>query len=280
MKKLFFMFLILLTTNVQAEHSILVYSSSADKIIHQQNIYQTRPLASITKLMTAMVTLDFDKDLSKKLLLNTRVGSNLPRQQYTRYQLLNAMLVRSDNAAAETLAEDYPGGRKAFIQAMNDMAATYGMLNTRFDDPTGLSNLNISTAIDIALMVEAASNYWVIRDASIKKQIVVETQTKRRTQNVHLNNTNSPILFEFQDIVVSKTGFTSRAGWCLAMAIEKDRHKYVVVILGAPNKKERVKTAERLMHKHVNDPSKLFNDEDYWRVSYRYSKFIPSSPSW
>lgn len=277
MKKLIALFLSIVVTSVSAQQSILVYNMSADKITHQQNIHQKRPIASITKLMTAMVTLDYNKDLTRRLMLSKRVGSNLPRQTYTRYELLSAMLVRSDNAAAETLAEDYPGGRKAFIQAMNQMAVGYGMTDTNFDDPTGISALNTSTAVDVAMMIEAASGYWLIREASTKKQVEIETQTKRKINTVRLHNTNSPVLFEFDSIAVSKTGFTSRAGWCLAMAVDKNKQQYAVVILGSSNKQERVKTAERLMYNHMHE---FPIEEDYWKLSFRNNKFIPSSPSW
>ena len=95
--------------------SVWVYNVTRDRVEYAYNSEQIRPIASITKIMTAMVALDYDKDLSRTLKLSTRVGSNLPRQTYNRWQLFQAMLVRSDNAAAETLAADYPGGRNAFI---------------------------------------------------------------------------------------------------------------------------------------------------------------------
>ena len=96
--------------------SVLLLNTTTNRVEMSRNADRVRAIASITKIMTAMVALDYDKDLSRRLTLTKRVGSYLPRQQYTREQLLEAMLVKSDNAAAETLAEDYQGGIPAFIK--------------------------------------------------------------------------------------------------------------------------------------------------------------------
>lgn len=235
------------------EPSVWVYNVTRDRVEYAYNSEQVRPIASVTKIMTAMVALDYNKDLSRTLKLSTRVGSNLPRQTYNRWQLLQAMLVRSDNAAAETLAEDYPGGREAFIRKMNQQAQQWGMKQTRFEDPTGLSPNNISSVEDVANMMETASGYWLIQEVTTRKQIAVETQFKKSIRTVKLNNTNSPLLFEFDNIIVSKTGLTSKAGWCLGLVVEQKKQQFVIVILGAPTKQERIKTVERLMYNHVLD---------------------------
>ena len=124
-----------------APDSVLLLNTSTNHIELSRNADRVRSIASLTKIMTAMVALDYDKDLSRRLTLTQRVGSFLPRQQYTREQLLEAMLVKSDNAAAETLAEDYPGGRTAFIAEMNRQAQAWQLYNTTFDDASGLSAL-------------------------------------------------------------------------------------------------------------------------------------------
>lgn len=235
------------------EPSVWVYNATRDRVEYAYNSEQVRPIASVTKIMTAMVALDYDKDLSRTLKLSTRVGSNLPRQTYNRWQLFQAMLVRSDNAAAETLAADYPGGRDAFIARMNQQAQQWGMKQTRFEDPTGLSPNNISSVADVANMMEASSGYWLIQEVTTRKQIAVETQFKKRIRTVSLNNTNSPLLFEFDNIIVSKTGLTSKAGWCLGLVVEQRKQQFVIVILGAPTKQERIKTVQKIMYNHVLD---------------------------
>jgi D-alanyl-D-alanine endopeptidase (penicillin-binding protein 7) len=251
MIKLILAVLMLVSTNIYAQQSTLVYNISTGKVVYEENTTRVRPLASITKLMTAMVVLEYDKDLTRRLNLSKRVGSNLPQQQYTREQLITAMLVRSDNAAAETLADDYPGGRRAFIKAMNALAIRHKAYHTHFDDPTGLSARNISTAVDVASIVEAAASYQLIQQLSTKKQVEISANAKRKPLTVRLQNTNNPILFEFDTVVVSKTGFTSRAGWCLAMAVEKDKQMYAIVILGSQSKDHRTRTAERLIQNHT-----------------------------
>ena len=235
------------------EPSVWVYNATRDKVEYAYNSEQVRPIASITKIMTAIVALDYDKDLRRTLKLSNRVGSTLPRQNYNRWQLFQAMLVRSDNAAAETFADDYPGGRSAFIARMNQQAQQWGMKNTRFEDPTGLSANNISSVDDVANMMETSAGYWLIQEISTRKQIAVETQFKKKIRTVSLNNTNSPLLFEFDNIIVSKTGLTSKAGWCLGLVVEQKKQQFVIVVLGEPSKQQRIKTIQKIMYNHVLD---------------------------
>ena len=258
--KYFFLTLILASTAVTAkprvqktEPSVIVYNTAKDRIEYSHNKDAVRPIASVTKIMTAMVALDYDKNLQRTLKLDGRVGSHLPKQTYNRWQLFQAMLVRSDNAAAETLANDYPGGRSAFIAEMNRQAREWGMVNTRFEDPTGLSANNISTVTEIANMMEISSGYWLIQEVSTRKQVAVEAQFKKRIRTVNLKNTNSPLLFEFDNIVVSKTGFTSQAGFCLGLVVEQKRQQYIIVVLGSQTKQDRKRTVEKVMYNHVID---------------------------
>ena len=232
--------------------SVLLYNVTDDTHVYNDNINVTRPIASITKLMTAMVTLDYDKNLSRHLMLSTKVGGSLPRQKYSRLDLLHAMLVRSDNAAAETLAEDYPGGRKAFIKAMNDTAKQHGM-SAKFYDPSGLSRNNTGTASDVATLFDLASGYWVIRDTSTLKQVAIDAKFKKKVRKIILNNTNRPVLFEFDNVIVSKTGFTNPAGWCVGLVVMKEEKKYVVVILGAKSKKQRLDIVDEVLYNYVVD---------------------------
>ena len=238
------------------EPSVWVYNATRDRVEYAYNSEQVRPIASITKIMTAIVALDHDKDLSRTLKLSGRVGSTLPRQTYNRWQLFQAMLVRSDNAAAETLADDYPGGRSAFIAQMNAQAQKWNMKNTRFEDPTGLSANNISSVDDVASMMEASAGYWLIQEVTTRKQVAVETQFKKRISTVSLKNTNAPLLFEFDNIIVSKTGLTSKAGWCLGLVVEQRKQQFIIVVLGEPSKQQRIRTIQKIMYNHVLD-SKL-----------------------
>jgi D-alanyl-D-alanine endopeptidase (penicillin-binding protein 7) len=234
------------------EPSVYVYNETSDRVEYQRNSTEYRPIASITKLMTAMVALDHSKDLFRQLPLNTSVKSNLLRGSYTRQELFTAMLVRSDNAAAETLAADYPGGRKEFIWHMNQQAREWG-INAVFRDPTGLDAHNMATAGDVGTMAAYAAGYWVIRDASVKKTVAFERKFKKKLRKIQLNNTNRPLLMEFDEIIASKTGFTNPAGYCVALVVEHERQRRVIVVLGEKNKTRRIDTVQDIMYNHVLD---------------------------
>jgi D-alanyl-D-alanine endopeptidase (penicillin-binding protein 7) len=244
--------LLCVTLSAHAD-SVLLYNISRHQVEMSRNADQIRSIASITKIMTAIVTLDYDKDLSKKLMLSKRVHSHLPRQLYTREQLLKAMLIKSDNAAAETLAEDYPGGRTAFVARMNHQAALWDMKNTNFVDPSGLGVFNTSTARDVANLIHTASGYWFIREVSGQKQTALETKYKKKIRTIHLDHTSGPLLFTFDNVLVSKTGLTNSAGWCVGMFVEQNKQQYIVVVLGSKNKKERLDTVKDIRYNHVVD---------------------------
>jgi len=232
--------------------SIIHVDLEKDAIIKGQNIEQVRGLASITKLMTAIVALDYSTDTNKILTLSSREGSKLPRREYTRGQLFHAMLIKSDNAAAETIAADYPGGRDKFISDMNLRAISMGLKNTHFNDPTGLNVGNVSTAEDVSHLVVGAAFYPMIRNISTKKETIILIQVKRKDRPVVLSNTNKVLLHEFDSILLSKTGFTNPAGFCVAILVEhpvkNEIHHQVIVVMGAKNTAQRVDTVKRMMY--------------------------------
>jgi len=251
-KKILTTFLLCMTLSAQAD-SVLLYNISRDRVEMSRNADRLRSIASITKIMTVMVALDYDKDLKRKLRLSKRVQSHLPRQEYTREQLIKAMLIKSDNAAAETIAEDYPGGRSAFVARMNLQARLWGMTHTNFIDPSGLGVFNTSTVRDVANMMTIASGYWVITEVSGQKQAVIDTKYRKQVRTITLPHTSGPLLLAFDHVIVSKTGLTSMAGWCVGMVIEQNNQKYVVVVLGSRNKRERLETVHDIRHKHIVD---------------------------
>jgi D-alanyl-D-alanine endopeptidase (penicillin-binding protein 7) len=232
--------------------SIIHVDLNQDSIIKGQNIEQVRSLASITKLMTAVVALDHSTNMDKMLSLSKLTHSKLPRREYTRGELFHAMLIKSDNGAAETIAADYPGGREKFITDMNIRAMMMGLRNTHFNDPTGLNNGNVSTAEDVSHLVVGAAFYPMIRDISTKKESTILIQVKRKDRLVVLSNTNRVLLREFDSILLSKTGFTNPAGFCVAILIEhpvkNEMHRQVIVVMGAKNTAQRVDTVKRMMY--------------------------------
>ena len=199
------------------------------KIIDGENYQEVRPIASITKLMTAIVILDAGQSLDE------RIGT------YTRLELIQLMITHSDNKAANTLCEKYPGGKIDCVRAMNHRARMLGLNNTKYTDPTGLSVFNVSTADDLIDIVLEASKYTEIIAASKSTTTI---QNKKRL--VSVNNTN-PITRKRNDIIVSKTGWIRASGGCLVMLVDTDVGRRVVIVLNSKTIKTRVPDAEYLL---------------------------------
>ena len=241
-----------------------LYNDARDQYVIEDASTVPRSIASITKVMTAMVILDARQDMDENLRLSRAVASSLPRQYFTRRDLMRAMLIKSDNAAAETLAENYPGGRHEFLVAMHEKARRLKMRNTAFVDASGLGRGNISTARDLTRMMLAAKDYEFIREASTRKQMLLDTYHKSRVRTIELWNTNRPLLFEFDNVIASKTGFTSAAGWCIAMAVENGPDVYVIVVLGSRDKISRAKTVKTVLYNHIQDRD--IQDDPGWQI--------------
>ena len=199
------------------------------KIIDGANYQEVRPIASVTKLMTAMVVLDANQDLNQKI------------KKYTRRELIGLTVTHSDNHAAQLLCDAYPGGKLACVRAMNYKAKTLGLEHTQYQEPTGLSVFNVSTAEELVDIVLAASQYPEIVEAS-KGHVTV--QNKKRS--VSFNNTN-PITRKRDDIIVSKTGWIRASGGCLVMLVDTDNGRRVVVVLNSKTIRTRIPDAEYLL---------------------------------
>jgi D-alanyl-D-alanine endopeptidase (penicillin-binding protein 7) len=230
--------------------SALVLDQRSGEVLFEKNAAAIVPIASITKLMTAMVALDVAPDLQEVLTIGDedvdtlknsssrlRVGTTL-----TREDAMLLALMSSENRAAYTLSRHYPGGRAAFVAAMNRKAAELGMTQTRFVDPTGLSSENVSTAHDLAKMVAAAHNYPLIREFSTTNRAVVEVG--RRQLGYH--NTNALVASPGWEIGLSKTGFIQEAGKCLVMQAWVSGRPVVMVLLDSNGRMTRVGDANRL----------------------------------
>ena len=234
------------------ESSIFVLDQNTNSVALEKNSDVIRPIASITKLMTAMVVLDQNPSLSKKIPV-ARAKNGKVVKEYSIQELLTLMLVKSDNAAAETLSRSFFPTRQQFIDSMNEKAVYLGMLTAQFADPTGISANNSASAQDVAKLVTASGIYPEIRDAaSLKNFELVVNEGSKKKQTVVIRNTNYRILFEFDNIKVSKTGFTSRAGRCLALLVEQQGHQFAIVILGQPDPIKRDAVARDLINNHLN----------------------------
>ena len=252
MKKLLTVIMLVFAAGAESAVSLAVYNITEERWQHSENLNQTRPIASLTKLMTVMVSLDSDQDLDRVIALPT-ASPRLSQGTYTRRTLITAVLVRSDNSAAEALAQAYPGGRRQFIREMNLRAQALGMMNTQFVDASGLSSKNTSTAHDVITMIRAADLYPVIAEISTKTQADLSAGRGQRLRTIRIENTNRPVLIEFDGITVSKTGFTGAAGWCMALLVVKGRTRSAVVILGADTQTQRFHSIKAIMLNHIAD---------------------------
>lgn len=249
-----FLLLLVIASVAQAQtrtSSVFLFDISRDEVILSNNANIPRSLASITKVMTAMVALDYDRNLDRRIMV--RAGGKLPEGFHTRRDIMRAMLIRSDNQAADSLAADYPGGERAFIKAMNRRAQKLGMATARFADASGLNAGNRATAGEVVEMIKASALYPFIVETSVQKQALFDINLRQRVRTIELENTNRPLLFEFDEIVISKTGFTSAAGWCVALMVSKNDRNFIIVVLGAATKQERLDITRKIMYNQLKD---------------------------
>ena len=233
-------------------HIGLVYDERDDVVIYQKGATQKKPIASLTKLMTAMVVLDANLDMDEVIKI-TRADRDTIRYSKTRLpigtslrrsDLLLIALAASENRAAFALARTYPGGTKKFVQAMNDKANYLGLKYTRFADSAGLKNGNVSTAEEILKLVRVASQYSVIREYSTTdKDLVVDEETGKVIRFV---NTNRLVRKDTWDISLSKTGFTSDAGNCLVMKLTLGSRPLVIVLMNSWGKLSKYGDTNRI----------------------------------
>ena len=230
MRKLLLAFLLVASTTAHAvkvtANSWLV-ADSQGKVLQSENIDEVRPIASISKLMTAMVVLDAQQDMNEQL------GT------YTRHDLLQLALVKSDNQAAQELCNHYPNGKDQCVRAMNAKAKALSLNNTRFIEPTGLSVFNVSTAKELIVLVQEAQKYEAIVEASKSSQVKI----KIRKKWIVFNNTN-PIIGKRHNFIVSKTGYIRASGGCIVMMLDTDIGRRIVVVLGSKNTHTRIPEAE------------------------------------
>jgi D-alanyl-D-alanine endopeptidase (penicillin-binding protein 7) len=232
-------------------HIALIFDEQTQRPLFNKNAEMVAPIASITKLMTAMVVLDAqlpmdeavsvtedDSGTRKRARSRLRIGMT-----FTRGELLKMALMASENRAALALAKSYPGGTTAAVAAMNAKAYSLGMHNTRFYDPTGLSHENVSTAYDLAKMVIAARHYDLIQQYSTAAAFHVDGMDGRA---LRFSNTNPLVRSASWDIGVSKTGFISEAGLCLVMEATISQRPVVIVLLNSWGKRTRIGDANRI----------------------------------
>lgn len=233
-----------------ASSSVLVTNQATGEVLLEKNAETVVPIASITKLMTAMVVLDGQQSLSEPVRVTEEdidtlkgsssrlpVGTELPRDE-----MLRLALMASENRAASSLARNYPGGMPAFVAAMNRKAAAIGLTDTRFHDGTGLNSNNVSSARDLTKMVAAASRYPLIREFSTTAEHEVTVAGRMR----RFGNTNALVKSPEWEIGLSKTGYISESGRCLVMQAWLHEKPLIIVLLDSLGKYTRVADAQRI----------------------------------
>ncbi|MDE1982143.1 MAG: serine hydrolase [Betaproteobacteria bacterium] len=230
----------------------LVIDQTTQQVVYSKNPDPVHPIASITKLMTAVVVLESGQDLQEQLTVtqedvdtlrfshsHLRVGAKASRLDF-----LRMALIASENRAASALGRSYPGGIQAFVARMNEEAAKLGMKNTHFEDSSGLNSDNVSTAHDLAILVSAAGTYPLISE--ITTTASVEVPVGFRGRRITFRNTNPLVAKAGWEIGLSKTGFINESGQCLVMQATINNHPMVIVLLDAHGHHARFIDATRV----------------------------------
>lgn len=242
--------------------AFLVQDQASGAVLLEKNSDAVLPIASITKLMTAMVVTEAGQDLSEPIEISDSdveaVRGNRSRlkvgTRMTRGELLHLALMASENRAAHALGRQYPGGLSAFVSAMNDMATNLGMSDTRYVEPTGLSSQNQSSARDLSLLVKAAYQQPLIRQLSTMPEAAFDVGSRQ----VQFRNTNGLVRHPEWDIGLQKTGYISEAGRCVVMQAELAGRKLIMVLLDSAGKYSRIGDAERI-RRWLTDASELLS---------------------
>ncbi|HWH84199.1 MAG TPA: D-alanyl-D-alanine endopeptidase [Burkholderiaceae bacterium] len=228
----------------------LVLDADTDEVLFSKNPQAVLPIASLTKLMTALVVTeaklplaetltitDDDVDTEKFSRSRLRVGTSL-----TREEMLHLALMSSENRAAHALGRAYPGGLGAFVAAMNDKAQALGMKDTHYVEPTGLSSRNQSSARDLATLVKAAQEQPLIREFSTSPEYEVALGNRQ----AQFRTTNALVRSPAWDIALQKTGYITEAGRCLVMQARMAGRQLIMVFLDSTGKYSRIGDAERV----------------------------------
>jgi serine-type D-Ala-D-Ala endopeptidase (penicillin-binding protein 7) len=230
--------------------SVLIMDASDSSVLYSRHSDVPMPIASITKLMTALVVLDANQPLDEPIQI-TEADRDFPKggvsrltvgTTLTRGDLMHLALMSSENRAAHALGNNYPGGMPAMVAAMNAKAAELGMASSHFVDPTGLSSQNVASPEDLTKLVIAASHNPSIREYSTDSHYAV----KVRRHMVEFRNTDNLVANPTWNIIVQKTGYIAEAGKCLVMAAVIEGRSVVIVLLDSLGKYTRVADAKRI----------------------------------
>lgn len=247
LKKLLLLFLCLPTLVWANAYAILNYSTAQYE--HEYNTGTVVSIASITKLFTAYTVVKSGVDMNEKVLVQGKSGGRFPRRNMVpRQELFKAMLVSSDNLAAESLAHAHPGGMQKFLEDTASHLDELKLLNTTIVEPTGLFAENKSSIEDISKFLFHIKDYALIAQVSSERETVSTYTQGKKTIKVNLRNTN-PAMWVYDNIVLSKTGFTNAAGRCVAMLVQKNNNLFAVIVLGQKSQNQRTLVVNNLIGK-------------------------------
>lgn len=229
----------------------LVQDLESSTVLYEKNSEEIRPIASITKLMTALVVAESGQDMDELLEISREDVDTLKNSssrlaigsKLSRTDMLHLALMSSENRAANSLGRHYPGGLPAFTRAMNDKARALGMRQTHFVEPTGLNSQNVSSPQDLVKLLQATAQHPIIHRYTTSEHYSVQPSRGRELQ---FNNTNRLVQNEKWDIQISKTGFINEAGECLVMLTKIDGRDVAIVLLNAQGRYSRIGDAVRL----------------------------------
>lgn len=228
----------------------LIFNNKTGEILYQKNADRVMPIASISKLMSAMVVLDARLDMNERITITSDeidrlkgTGSRLAiGTTLTRGELLHLSLMSSENRATHALGRTYPGGMSAFVSAMNAKAQSLGMYSSRFYEPTGLNFQNVSTANDLNRMVAAASKYPLINKNSTSNYGSVWTANGRQ----NYKNSNALVREGSWNIELQKTGYIREAGRSMVVKANVQNQPITIVLLNSPTSTTRVNDARKI----------------------------------
>jgi D-alanyl-D-alanine endopeptidase (penicillin-binding protein 7) len=239
----------------------LVLDQDTNEVLFSKNSDAVLPIASLTKLMTALVVTEANQPLDEMIAVtqddvDTEKGSRsrlLVGTQLRREEMLHLALMSSENRAAHALGRHFPGGMDAFVAAMNRKARDLGMHDTHYVEPTGLSSHNQSSARDLATLVKAAHEHQIIRELSTSREYQVEVGNR----SLQFRNTNGLVRSPAWDIGLQKTGYITEAGRCLVMQARMAGRKLIMVFLDSAGKYSRIGDAERVRRWVTETPHAL-----------------------
>ena len=237
----------------------LVLDQDTNEVLLAKNAGAVLPIASITKLMTALIVVEAKQPLDEVLSIgaediDTEKHSRsrlAPGTQLTRGEMLHLALMSSENRAANSLGRHYPGGLNAFVTAMNAKAKALGMGDTKYVEPTGLSSNNQSSAHDLALLVKTAYQHELIRELSTSREYQVAVGRRQ----LQFHTTNALVRNPMWEIGLQKTGYIAEAGRCMVVQASMAGRKLIMVLLDSTGKYSRVGDAERIRKWLADQPA-------------------------